>query len=147
MSRSCTDTDSPGATDSHRYQAAALVPGCDAPPGSTTWHASATPFTTWSSMPALVYRLGLRPRPNSPTSSVSLSVTSIVGDPLTCSVYRPVRECSATTRAPPPRPRVAQPQLRQQVQRRGVGPLVGDGDVDAEVVRRGLGVGHAHVEE
>jgi hypothetical protein len=43
----------------------------------------------------------LRPRPNNPISSVSLSVTNIVGSPLNWSVYRPMSECSATTRVHP----------------------------------------------
>ena len=46
-----------------------------------------------------------------------------------------------------PRPRVAQPDRRQDVQRGGLGPVVGRRDADADVVRTRLGVGHHDVEE
>ena len=48
---------------------------------------------------------------------------------------------------PAPRPGVAEPQLRQQVQRGGLGAVVGGRDDDADVLRPGLGVGDLHVEE
>ena len=45
-----------------------------------------------------------------------------------------------------PRPRVAEPERRQHVQRRRLRTPVGDGDLDQDVFGRGLRVLHEHVE-
>ncbi len=60
---------------------------------------------------------------------------------------RGARDQLARPLVPPPRPRVAEPQLRQQVQRRVLRPVVGGPDLDTDVVRVGLGVGDLDVEE